>query len=71
MSNNHQKPVDPATTLRRVRERILGGSRILLDTLTTNELAAAHTLIFSEEAEIVSEACKPFLVAKLDRFIIS
>ena len=35
------------------------------------ELAAAQEMIFREEAEIVLSACKPFLVAKLDRFVIS
>jgi hypothetical protein len=62
---------DPALTLKRVRKRVLGGSRLLLDSLNADELAAAQQLIFADEAEIVSAACKPFLVAKLDRIIIS
>ncbi len=39
--------------------------------LTDAELSAAQNLIFNGEAEIVSSACKPFLTAKLDKFIIS
>jgi hypothetical protein len=54
------------TTLERLRERVLGGGFILLDTLTEDELVAMQSLLFSNEAEIVSSACKPFLVAKLE-----
>jgi hypothetical protein len=58
-------------TLDRLRERVLGGGYILLDTLTEDELVAMQSMLFNEEAEIVNSACKPFLVAKLDRIIIS
>ena len=71
MSGVHSEREDPTATLKRVRERVLSGSRLLLDSLNADELAAAQTLIFADEAEIVSAACKPFLVAKLDRIIIS
>lgn len=57
--------------LKRLRARVLGGGSMLLDTLTAEELAAAQEMIFKGEAEIVSAACKPFLVARLDRTIIS
>jgi hypothetical protein len=58
-------------TLERLRERVLGGGYILLDTLTNAELVAMQSMLFSNEAEIVNSACKPFLVAKLDKIIIS
>ncbi len=59
------------TTLERLRERVLGGAYILLDTLTEEELVAMQCMLFNDEAEIVNSACKPFLVAKLDKIIIS
>ncbi len=59
------------TTLERLRERVLGGGYILLDTLTEDELVAMQSMLFNDEAEIVNSACKPFLVAKLDKIIIS
>ena len=71
MSNSQHKREDPATTLKQLRKRVLGGSNVLLDSLTPDELVAAQNLISTGEAEIVSAACKPFLVAKLDRVIIS
>ena len=58
-------------TLERLRERVLGGGYILLDTLTKDELVAMQSMLFSNEAEIINSACKPFLVAKLDKIIIS
>jgi hypothetical protein len=54
-----------------LRERVLGGGYILLDTLTEDELVAMQSMLFNDEAEIVNSACKPFLVAKLDKIIIS
>ena len=57
-------------TLKRLRERVLGGAYILLDTLTEDELVAMQTMLFNDEAEIVNSACKPFLVAKLEKIII-
>jgi hypothetical protein len=44
---------------------------LLLDSLTAEELAAAQQLILGGEAEIVNEACRPYLLAKLDRIILS
>ena len=58
-------------TLKRLRERVLGGAYILLDTLTEDELVAMQSMLFNDEAEIVNSACKPFLMAKLDKIIIS
>jgi hypothetical protein len=59
------------TTLERLRARVLGGGYILLDTLTEDELVAMQSMLFNDEAEIVNSACKPFLMAKLDKIIIS
>jgi len=59
------------TTLDRLRERVLGGGYILLDTLTEAELVSMQSMLFNDEAEIINSACKPFLVAKLDKIIIS
>ena len=71
MSHSQHQREDPATTLKRLRKRVLGGGNLLLDSLTADELVAAQNLIFKDEAEIVLSACKPFLIAKLDRIIIA
>jgi hypothetical protein len=70
-SNNHRKDDNSDLVLKRLRERVLGGAYILLDTLTEEELVAMQSLLFNQEAEIVNSACKPFLVARLDKIIIS
>lgn len=56
---------DPNMALEDLRRRICGGARPLLDGLSNEELVAAHTLIREGEAEIINEACKPFLVRVL------
>jgi hypothetical protein len=71
MSDTAHKHENPEAVLERLRKRVLGGSSLLLDSLTDEELVAMQELIFKEEAEIVSSACKPFLIAKLERTIIS
>ena len=72
MTREIQRKTDKSdTTLERLRERVLGGAYILLDTLTEEELVAMQSMLFNDEAEIVNSACKPFLVAKLDKIIIS
>ncbi len=71
MSKIPRKDENPTSNLERLREKVLGGSNLLIDSLTDEELKAMQSLIFSGEAEIVSSACKPFLVAKLERTIIS
>jgi hypothetical protein len=48
-----------------MRNRINGGARMLLDSLSDEELVAAHALIREGEAEIINEACKPFVVRVL------
>ena len=71
MSDIPRKDENPKVVLERLRKRVLGGSSLLLDSLTDEELVAMQELIFKDEAEIVSAACKPFLIAKLERTIIS
>ena len=72
MTNEIQhKSENSHTTLERLRKRVLGGGYILLDTLTKDELVAMQSMLFSNEAEIVNSACKPFLVAKIDKIIIA
>jgi hypothetical protein len=71
MSDTAHKDENPEVVLERLRKRVLGGSSLLLDSLTDEELVAMQELIFKDEAEIVSSACKPFLIAKLERTIIS
>ena len=56
---------NPDDLRKRMRERILGGAQPLLDSLSKDELAAAHDMIARGEAEIISHACRMFLVAKL------
>ncbi|MGI9316015.1 MAG: hypothetical protein ACR2QW_01685 [bacterium] len=71
MPDTAHKGKNPQVAVERLRKRVLGGSNLLLDSLTEEELVAMQVLIFKGEAEIVSAACKPFLAAKLDRTIIS
>ncbi len=56
---------DPNVTAQDVQRRIYGGARLLLDSLSDEELAAAYALIRMGEAEIINEACKPFVVRVL------
>ncbi len=58
-------PDDPDTALQKMRGRIHGGARLLLDSLSEEELGAVHALIREGEAEIINEACKPFVVRVL------
>ncbi len=58
-------PEDPNIALQDLRRRIRAGARPLLDGLSNEELVAAHALIREGEAEIINEACKPFLVRVL------
>jgi hypothetical protein len=71
MSDTVRNDENPEVVLERLRKRVLGGSSLLLDSLTDEELIAMQKLIFNDEAEIVSAACKPYLIAKLERTIIS
>ena len=56
----------PDAVFGRVRRRVLQGNYVRLNTLTADELAAAQALLLKGEAEIVSSACSPHLVAKLE-----
>lgn len=58
---------DPDRARDELRHRINGGARLLLDSLSETELAAAHALLRDGEAKIINEACKPFLVRVLAR----
>jgi len=71
MSDSTRKDDNPKVVLERLRKRVLGGGNLLLDSLADEELIAMQDLIFKDEAEIVSSACKPYLTAKLERTIIS
>jgi len=71
MSDTTRKDENPKVVLESLRKRVLGGDSLLLDSLTDEELVAMQELIFKDEAEIVSSACKPFLIAKLEKTIIS
>lgn len=69
-SRMHDKSKNRSNTLERLRTRVLGGAYVLLDSLTEDELEAMQTMLFNDEVEIVNSACKPFLVAKLEKIII-
>jgi hypothetical protein len=71
MSDTTRKDENPEVVLERLRKKVFGGSSLLLDSLSDEELVAMQKMIFKDEAEIVSSACKPFLIAKLERTIIS
>jgi hypothetical protein len=71
MSDTARKKETPEVILERLRKKVLGGSNLLLDSMSDEELVAMQKMIFKDEAEIVSSACKPFLTAKLERTIIS
>jgi len=71
MFDTARKDKNPEVVLERLRKKVLGGSSLLLDSLTDEELIAMQKMIFKDEAEIVSSACKPYLIAKLERTIIS
>ena len=71
MSDSQHIREDSAEIRKRLRNRVLSGANVLLDSMSAEELAAAQEMIFQEEAEIVLSACKPFLVAKLNRIVIA
>ena len=57
----------PAIAVEKMRRRLHGGARLLLDSLSKEELEALQPLFFEGDAEIISEACKPYVVRKLPR----
>lgn len=56
---------DPNIAVQDMRRRIHGGARLLLDSLSDEELVAVQSLLLEGEAEIINEACKPFVVRVL------
>ena len=56
---------DPNIAEKDMRLRIHTGARLLLDSLSDEELVVAGVLIREGEAEIINAACKPFLVRVL------
>lgn len=64
------RPANAENVYQELRARVLGGAYLLLDKLDDEELVAMQRLLQSGEAEIVNSACKPFLVAKLERVIL-
>ena len=56
---------DPKIALKDMRHRIDGGARLLLDSLSEDEMAAVYALIVEGKAEIICEACKPYVVRAL------
>lgn len=58
-------PDDPNIAEQDIRRRINAGARLLLDSLSDEELVAAGALVREGEAEIINEACKPFLIRVL------
>ena len=61
-------PNKPETSVEDMRRRIYGGARLLLDSLSDEELAALQPLLFDGEAEIINEACKPYVVRSLPKW---
>ena len=55
------------TSERDMRARIFSGSRLLLDGLSKTELEALQPMLLQGEAEIINEACRPYVVRKLPR----
>jgi len=56
---------DPAVTLQRLRERVLGGGRPALEDLIGDDMAAANEMISKGEAEVVCTGCHLYLTATL------
>ena len=59
---------DPNIAAQEMRRRIYGGARLLLDSLSDEELVAVQPLLVEGEAEIINEACKPYVVRTLPKW---
>jgi hypothetical protein len=59
---------NPREAEEEMHRRIFGGARLLLDSLNAEELVALQPMLFSGEAEIINEACKPYVIRKLPRW---
>ena len=62
---------DPKNAEDALRKRIFGGSRLSLSSLSEKELEALQSLLLSNEAEIINEACKPHVIRKLPRYRVT
>ena len=58
---------NPKVAADEMRRRIFGGARLLLDALKKEELEALQPLLLSNEAEIIDEACRPYVIRKLPK----
>ena len=56
---------DPNMAVQDMRRRIYAGARLLLDSLSDEEVVAVQALLLEGEAEIINEACKPFVIRAL------
>ena len=61
-------PKEPEIAVKDMRRRIYGGARLLLDSLSDEELVALQPLLIEGEAEIINEACKPYVVRSLPKW---
>ncbi len=59
---------EPEIAVKDMRRRIYGGARLLLDSLSDEELVALQPLLIEGEAEIINEACKPYVVRSLPKW---
>ena len=71
MSSKSPKNKKSIYVFENLRRKIEGGSNLLVEKLTDEELEAMHELLLEGKAEIISLACRPYLSAKQERFIIS
>ena len=58
---------NPKVAADEMRRRIFGGARLCMDALKKEELEALQPLLFSNEAEIINEACRPYVIRKLPK----
>ena len=56
---------NPKVAADEMRRRIFGGARLCLSALKKQELEALQPLLLSNEAEIINEACRPYVIRKL------
>ena len=71
MSSRSPENKDAISALEQLRRKIESGSNLLVEALTDEELEAMHELLLEGKAEIISQACRPYLSARQERFVIS
>lgn len=64
----HIMAKDSVVTAEQMRNRIFGGARLCLDSMSKSELEAIQPLLLSNEAEVINEACRPYVVRKLPKW---